>query len=73
MRLIRGDWTKSYLKQRKEIKDLGKDIVSLQERLTLQTSTDAYKDDIISTLQILLESKDELIGSLRDQTKELRD
>ena len=52
--------------------ELTMDVSSLTERLNLQTATDAYKDDLISTLKELLTYKEERINALGNHIQELQ-
>ena len=52
--------------------ELTRDVSSLTERLNLQTATDAYKDDLISTLKELLTYKEERINALGNHIQELQ-
>ncbi len=51
---------------------MSEEIGILKEQLRLQTQLDEYKDDLIETLEGLLESKNTLIGELRERIHQLK-
>jgi hypothetical protein len=44
----------------------------LKEQLRLQILLDEYKDDLISIMKELLESKETLVGELRERINQLK-
>ena len=67
MKLIRGD-DNDY----KQWKEVIKEILHLEQLLKFGRQSEGYKDDIIETQTLLLNTKDELIGQLRSEIGELK-
>ncbi len=66
MRLIRG------YHDFKNWKEVIKENLHLEQLLKFGRQSEGYKDDIIETQTLLLNTKDELIGQLRSELAELK-
>lgn len=52
-----------------KIRSLEKDVKQFEKSIGLQTFTDAYKDDLIKTLEALLVYKNDMIGDLKEKLR----